>query len=317
MFDYPQLCGIIINYIILFVLLGVSMAENTRKINNSDKNCSSKKKIVAAVCVAVLAAVIALLLVFKNALFYSAAEAQAENCNFESALSLAEYSEDGKATALRDYLSLRIEINKYYPFLVSDFNIDKIKEWHQISQKICTGNTLDGAVAEDARSLDECLSQIVTCYSEYMLIKSDTLEMMDVFNEINRLHTKDAEGKNTSFTVAQEREKIARWKNSNQALLDFVSSIPGVENIYLINFLAKEAQGEIAELSSAIDTVALAYGETALVRFGGDAVKRFPDIYNSNGDAVNLLDKNGYEKFMFEELCKELARNLGGFYTAA
>lgn len=291
------------------------MADFTPKPNTKNKNHG---KIIAAVSVAVAVAVLLIaFLAAKNAIFFAAAQNQAESGDYKSAVSFADKSGSDGSDILKDYAVLRIEINKYYPLLLSDFNLDKIKEWSLSAQSINAGSyLLSDELSAEILELDTALSQIITCCEEYGALKSDILDMMDVFAEINRLHTKDAEGKNTAFTVAQERAKISQWTDANSRMLAFVAQIPRSENIYLINFLAKEAQGEIAEFASTIDGVAALYGDTALVRFSGDALKQYPDISNSSGKRVNLLEKEGFEQFMYEELCAELVRTLAGFYSA-
>lgn len=294
------------------------MTDFTPKPNTYNQNHGNKKKIIAAV--SVVAAVTLILVVFliaKNAIFFSLAESKAENGNYKSAVSLADKSGSDGADILKEYAVLRIEINKYYPLLLSDFNLDKIREWSEIAKKINAGSyLLNDELSAEIMELDTALAQIISCCEEYGALKKDILNMMDAFAEINRLHTKDAEGKNTSFTVAQERAKINEWTQINGRMLAFVAQIPRSENLYLINFLAKEAQGEIADFAKTIDGVAALYGETALVRFSGDANKQYPDISNSSGKRVNLLEKEGFEQFMYEELCSELVRSLAGFYSA-
>ncbi len=293
------------------------MTDFTPKQNITDKNHGKNKKNVAAVLAVV--AVAALLIIFlfaKNAIFFSLAQNTAENGNYKSAVSLADKSGSDGADILKDYAVLRIEINKYYPLLLSEFNPDKIREWSLTAQRInAESYLLSDELSVEILELDSALSEIISCCEEYGALKADILNMMDVFAEINRLHTKDAEGKNAAFTVAEERAKINTWTQINNRLLAYVARIPGSENIYLINFLAKEAQGEIAELTDAIDGVAALYGETALVRFSGDAFKQYPDISNSSGQRVNLLEKEGFEQFMHDELCAELVHSLAGFYS--
>ena len=286
--------------------------------NMGNKNHGKSKRLTAVVSVcAVLAVLIVIFLFAKNIIFSSLAGISAEKENYRYAVTLSGFSSDEKAQAIKDYSVLRIEINKYYPLLTSEFNLDKIREW-SISAKSINDRSyyLSEELAAEIMEIDTALSRIVSCCEEYAALKPDILDMMDVFNEINRLHTKDAEGKNTSFTVEQERQTLDRWNTANGRLLEFITRIPDSENIYLINFLAKEAQGEIAEIGKAIDSVAALYGETALVRFGGDALKQYPDIFNSSGERVNLLKKEEFERFVYSELCAELVHSLAGFYIA-
>lgn len=294
------------------------MAGYTGNFNMTAQNHGKKKALIAAVSViAALAVLLTVFLLTKNSIFYSVAKSKAEKQDFSAAMSFIENSGDDKADVLRDYINLRIEINQNYPLLLSDFDIEKIKSWSKTAERVCAySGALGESISADAVALSDILSQIISCEAEYNALKADILNLMDVFNEINRLHTKDAEGKNTSFTIAEERNKISTWTQLNNRILSFVAEIPGSENIYLINYLAKEAQGEISELTSAIDSVAAnGYGDTALVRFSGDAVKLFPDIKNSSGESVNLLDKENYEKFMFEEICNELTQCLAPYYA--
>ncbi len=293
------------------------MVGFTQKTDTALENHGKKRKIIAAV--SVVAAVTVFLIAFllaKSTIFFALAENQAENGDYKSAVSFADKSGSKGAEILKEYSVLRIEINKYYPLLISDFNLDKIREWSVTAKTVNSSSyLLSDELSAEILELDTALSQIISCCEEYGTLKNDILNMMDIFAEINRLHTKDSEGKNTSFTVAQERAKINEWTDINNRMLAFVARIPRTENIYLINFLAKEAQGEIAEFSATIDGVAAAYDETALVRFSGDAFKQYPDISNSSGKRVNLLEKDGFEQFMYEELCSELVRTLAGFYS--
>ncbi len=294
------------------------MSDFAPKPNTANENHGKNKKITAVVSVcAVLAVLLIVFLVAKNSIFSSLAGISAEKGNYRYAVTLADSSSAEKAQVIKDYSVLRIDINKYYPLLISEFNLDKIHEWSVSAKSINDrGYLLSEELAAEIMEIDIALSQIISCCEEYDALKPDILDMMDVFNEINRLHTKDSEGKNTAFTVEQERQILDRWNTIDGKLLEFITRIPGSENIYLLNFLAKEAQGEIAELHKAIDGVAELYGETALVRFGGDAQKQYPDIFNSSGERVNLLKKEAFEGFVYSELCAELVHSLAGFYTA-
>ncbi|MBE6820873.1 MAG: hypothetical protein E7516_07465 [Ruminococcaceae bacterium] len=294
------------------------MSAFSPKQNTASENHGKNKKLTAVVSVcAVLAVLLIVFLVAKNSIFSSLAGISAEKENYRYAVTLADSSSSEKAQVIKDYSVLRIEINKYYPLLTSEFNLDKIRQW-SISAKSINDRSylLSEELSAEIMELDTALSQIISCCEEYEALKPDILDMMDVFNEINRLHTKDTEGKNTAFTAEQERQILDRWNTSNGRLLEFITRIPDSENIYLINFLAKEAQGEIAEINKAINSVAQLYGETALVRFGGDALKQYPDIFNSSGERVNLLKKEEFESFVYTELCAELVHSLAGFYTA-
>lgn len=295
------------------------MAGYATNYNRKRSNHGKRNALVAAVSsVAVLALFLVVFLLSKNTVFHEIAKSRAEKGDFAAASALIEQSGSEKSRALETYINLRLEINESYAVLLSKYDSAKIEKWSQTAEGLLTqSEALGSGMAQDAAQLSQTLSQIAAAEREYNGLKADILDMMDVFNEINRLHTKDAEGKNTAFTIAGERERISGWTELNNEILAFISSVPGNENIYLFNYMAKEAQGEISELNAAIDSVAESgYGETDLVRFSGDAVKRFPDITNSSGESVNLLDKEVYERFMYEEFCNKLVQNLAPYYAS-
>lgn len=288
------------------------------KTNSKKRSGHGKRNalIVAMTVIAVMIVMISAFFLSKNTIFYLTAKTQAMNGNFASAGNMIEKSNHKNAEVLERYINLRLEINREYPVLLSEYDSEKIKLWKEEAESICENSEMLGKnISYEAEKLLQTLTEIVDCEEEYTTLEADILEVMDVFNEINRLHTKDADGKNTSFTILEERTKIGRWADQSDKIFSYVFRMPGNENLYLINYMVKEAQGEISELTDAIDGVAESgYAETDLVRFSGDAEKKFPDISNSNGDSVNLLRKEEYEKFMYDEICHELVQKLAVFY---
>lgn len=294
------------------------MAGYTPDNSIKRKNHGKRNALVAAVSVvAALVLLLAVFLISKNSVFLAAAKFQAQNGEFRSAAQLIEQTGHEDAGTVSDYINLRLEINRYYPVLLSKYDEEKLSAWAETAENICVNSEALGDMADEAQQLSDILSHIVASEREYNELKADILDMMDVFGEINRLHTKDAEGKNTAFTISEERAAISLWTQLNNKVLNFISGVSGNENIYLFNYMAKEAQGEISELTAAIDGVAQSgYAENDLVRFSGDAVRRFPDITNSNGESVNLLDKETYERYMHEEFCNKLVQNLSPYYSS-
>ena len=288
--------------------------------SNSKKSSGHGKRNALIAAIVSVAAVILMILAFflsKNTIFYLAAKFSAINGDFAYAGEMIEKSNHKNAEVLEKYINLRAEINRDYPVLLSEYDREKIKGWSDAAKSICGESEILGKdISYEAEKLSLTLNGIVECEEEYAVLQADILEMMDVFNEINRLHTKDGNGKNISFTILEERNKLNGWTHLSDRVLSYVSRVPGNENIYLINYMVKEAQGEISEISDAIDRVAgSGYAETDLVRFSGDAEKKFPDITNSNGESVNLLEKEKYEKFMYNEICRELVSELAVFYV--
>lgn len=298
-------------------LMKVVMADYNAN-NNIKTSGHGKKKPVfaAALIVVVLVAALVIFLASKNSVFLSLAKYNAKNGNFEVASALIGRSGHENSAAVEEYINLRSDINASYPSLLTDYDPAKIKGWAETAERLCgESEALGEVISAEVTKLSVVLSQMVSAEEEYIALRADILDMMDVFNEINRLHTKDAEGKNTAFTIAEERAKISNWERLNISVMNFISRVPGNENIYLLNYMAKEVQGEISELNDALNGVASSgYSETDTVRFSGDAVKRFPDITNSSGESVNLLDKITYEKFMYDEFCDKLVQNLVSYY---
>lgn len=294
------------------------MAKFRKKQNMPAENHGNKKFFVAAI--SVICALVVLIVAFlacKNTIYFSVAQSKAENNNFFEALNIAESASDEKSQILSDYITLRIDINENYPKLLSEFSIEKINEWNESAAALSEKSDLLGEIlSAQVTALSQKLAQISSCHSQYISIRSDVLSMMDVFAEFNRLYTVAADGKNTAFTVSQERRKIAEWDRLNSNLMSFAATVPEYENIYLLNYLIKEVQGECNDLSSAMDSViAMGYTETDLIRLGGTAQKKFPDIQNSSNESVNVLEKEKYEEFMFDGICNELADSLGEFYV--
>ncbi|MGN0546131.1 MAG: hypothetical protein ACI4I3_02270 [Acutalibacteraceae bacterium] len=281
-------------------------------------NHGGKKAFVVAV--SVISALIVLLVAFlcsKNSVFFSLAKKSAEKNEFSKAFQLVEKSGGEKAEMLEKYINLRIEINENYPLLLSEYDSDKLSSWNEAAAELAESSELLGEkISSEAVSLSQTLAAINGAARDYDAMRSDILSLMDIFAEINRLHTKDADGKNASFTVSEERSKISEWERLNNSLSEFAATAPNAEGAYLLNYLIKEVQGEIADLNAAMDSViADGYAETDLVRFSGEGQKRFPDIYNSSNESVNFADKEKYERYMFKELCTGFVESLGGFYA--
>lgn len=294
------------------------MAEVKQKQNKFIQNHGKKPLIAAVSVICALVAVIVVFLAAKNPLYFSLARKKAEKSEFSQAMQIVEKSGSEDARLLEKYLTLRFDINRSYPELVSAFNIEKIGEWLAVAEEICVNSdALGEIISADAELLRLRLAEINGCYAGYQAIRSDVLDMMDVFAEFNRLYTVAADGKNTAFTVEQERRKIASWEQKNSALMNYAATVPGYENIYLLNYLIKEVQGECSDLNEAMDkVVSMGYAETDLIRLSGTAQKKFPSIQNSNNETVNVLEKANYEQYMFKSICGQLTESLGEFYSA-
>ncbi len=283
---------------------------------NIDNSNSSRKKLVAAVCAVIsLAVIVFIFLVSKNSIYCAVAENKAENNDFASALGIIRKTTDEKSEVLEKYIELRIDINNFYPELLSEYNGEKIAEWCEKSAYINQNADLLGeGISAKAQRLSAVLNTVSSLVSEYEMQRADVLEMMDIFLEINRLHTNGDDGKNIGFTVQEERAKIERWQSLCRNFETYARKIPGYENIYLLSYLIKEVQGECIDLGTAVNSVIESgYAETDLVRFSGEGRKTYPDIRSST-DSVNLLEKNNYEFHVHKSICRSLTEALGEFY---
>lgn len=294
------------------------MAKNNGKQNTFIQNHGKKPLIAAVSVICALVAVIVTFLALKNTLYFSLAQKKAEKNEFSHAMQLVEKSSSDDSRLLEKYLALRFDINRSYPELISEFNIDKINEWKAVAEELCgSAEVLGEKISAETELLRARLVQISDSYAGYQAIRSDILNMMDVFAEFNRLYTVAADGKNTAFTVAQERQKISAWEQQNSALMSYAATVPSYESIYLLNYLIKEVQGECSDLREAMDkVVAMGYSENDLIRLSGTAEKKFPSIQNSNNETVNVLEKSNYEQYMFRSICSQLIESLGEFYSA-
>lgn len=294
------------------------MTDYRQKPNTPSQSHGNKKALVAAVSViCTLAVLIVVFLACKNPLCFALAKSKAEKNEFASAIELCETATGEKNDILGDYIALRLDINESYPQLLSEFDIGKINEWLEKSALINESSEMLGeTLAAELLSLYQTLEQINSSYNQYLALRPEVLSVMEVFSEFNRLYTVGTDGKNTAFTVAEEFAKISRWEQQNANLSAYAATIPGSENIYLLNYLIKEIQGECSDLRDAMNSVlTMGYKETDNIRLSGMGQKKFPGIQNSNGESVTVLEKERYESFMFGGICRQLTENLGGFYS--
>lgn len=277
----------------------------------------NRKALVAAICVvSALAVILITFLAAKNPIFHFVAEKKAENGEYSQALVTVGKSGGEKAEILEKYITLRLDISSSYPELLTEFNIEKIYGWQETAVFITEhSDLLSEKLSSEADLILSVLDGIVSGVTGYEAMRGDVLEMMDVFREVNRLHSKDADGKNIVFTVAEEKEKIRRWEQQCTALEQYTFGINGAEGIYLLNYLIKEVQGECTDINASMDVILQSgYTETDTVRSGGDGQKTYPDIRSSNNESVNFLEKENYELYVYKGICRVLTEALGEFY---
>lgn len=290
--------------------------EEKRTQNRTVSADGNRKALVAAVCVVfLLFALITVFLLAKNPIYVSMAQKKAENAEFSAAAELIAKTDGEKSEILDKYIMLRLDINRSYPDLLTEYSGEKLAAWSETLSALSQNADLLGKeLSAEVQRLLQTLTVITDGVSGYEAMRADVLSMMDVFQEINRLHTKGDDGKNIGFTVAQEKEKIRMWEKQCDALEQYSIGVDRSESIYLLTYLIKEVQGECTDLEEVIDSVTESgYSETDTVRFSGEARKKYPDIRSSTA-SVNLLDKENYELYVYRGICRALVENLGEFY---
>ncbi len=292
------------------------MAERITEQNKSVQNRGKKPIIAAVAVICAISLIIVVFLACKNSLYLAISQYKAENNQYSEAMEMIENIHTDKAEALSLYLRLRNDINENYPILLTDFQPSIIDGWTQsVSEVEAVKHLLSDDIASEAETLSATLYQVNSCLKQYDRIRDDILSLMDIFAELNRLYTKDIQGKNTAFTVSEERIKVSVWEQQLSVLTNFAYTVPNYEGVYLLNYLIKEVEGECLDLKNAMDSViAMGYKETDLIRLSGSGQKQFPAITNSSNESVNLLQKEAYEKYMYEGICVQLAEVLGVFY---
>ena len=196
------------------------MARENIKQNNPNQNRSRKPLVVAVSVICALSVILIVFLACKNSLFFALSEYKAENGRYSEALELVEDIRTDEAQALAMYLELRCDFNQNYPLLLSDFQPSIIARWTESVNAIeQVKHFLSDEISADADEMSEKLRQVNSCLNQYGQIRGEILSLMDVFAELNRLYTKDITGKNTSFTVSEERIKVSSWEQQLSTLV--------------------------------------------------------------------------------------------------
>lgn len=286
-------------------------------MSEAEKKKSRKSYFARVILLLTILYLIAGYSVFQNRIWFRFAEEKAMKNEYYAAHSLACRADDEKSAVLRNYISLRIEINKKYPDLVTEYDDATIRQWQSEAKRLVAYSyVFNDDISQSVKRLSEALDLICNLYDEYHGMRDEILEAMNVFDEMNRLYSKDSEGKNNAFTVQQENEKIENWMSLNESITSVAYRIPGYENSYLLNYLITEIRSECEELEAAMRLIlAEGYSEADSVRLSGDAEKSFPDIQSSGAKSTNVMEKEEYVSIMDDGIDKILVQVLAEFYT--
>ena len=292
---------------------------DTFEIKNNNVPTSNKKSKSLKIVVAVLCILSLLLVAFlacKNTLFFHIAQSKALSGSYRDATSYASESTDPRAQLLSEYVFLRVDINENYPDLLAEFDRDLLNEWYDTVYRISeNGEGLSDDILESAGSIRQTLEMIFERLDAYEQLRPTVMSLMEVFNEINRLYTKDENGKNTAFSVKTEYDRIFEWEQQTYQLSLYLNATPNGESIYLFNYMVKEAESECTQLNDILSAVlSSGYENDDLVRFSGTTKKTFPDVQNGS-IVLNFSDKQEYEQYMYQGLCRSLTESLLVFFN--
>lgn len=289
--------------------------ENSFEGNSRIK--SGKKLKIILICVAVfIAAAAVLLFALKNVIFTQRAVKSIEKDDLNSARAAAQHITNNSGQVTENYVELLTEINRKYPDLLAEFNIDTFKNWRDRAEEIKSDENLPEKLIEGADALYKKLYKLCQLYGEYDGMRADVLEMMEVFNEINRLYSPGEDGKNVAFTVKEETEKVEKWEEICFVLSTYSSDVPNGESIYLLSYLVSETYGECEEIRNQLKQIsAKGYDENEPVRVNGNGQKTFSDVVNTKGVTLSVLEKEEYEEYMYVAICRALTQTLSEYYV--
>lgn len=294
------------------------MTQQVEKVNTDTDKRGRKTVISAVIAVAVAVAVVIILLIAKEPIFFSASRTLAANGSYDAAEFFVQLCAGDRADILDEYIDLRQDINENYALMVSDFDEEKVRGWQKSAENVRINiDAVGEELASEAVALSDALDKICETLDDYASLRPEIMELFEIFNEINRLYSRDASGESTVFTISQEMTMLNSWKRTANRLEEFSSGFETGSKTYLLTYFLKEAQGEEADLREAMNSFAAqGYEYDAQIRVKGATMRSFPSVRNGSGVTVNLQQKDVYEKYMFRDLCSALAETLGEFYCA-
>lgn len=292
------------------------MTEKYEKVNSASGQSKEKTIIAVALVLLVLIGIVSGGLIARNNIIFKVALNLTVDNNFSEAEEYASRINTRKAKYLCEYIDLRQDINKHYPELLSDFDEELLSEWLVTAKGLYEQRDYFGVkIATDIYNLQMRLDGILQTVEFYEKLDPEITSVFEIFNEVNRLYSKGEDGLYTPFTIAGEMTKIDRWDDQIEAISDFANRMYNGESAYLLNYFIKEAEAESAELRETMESfLEQGYSETDQVRATGTGTKLFPDVFNSDGEAVNLHEPERYRQFMYEGICTVLIEALGEFY---
>lgn len=291
------------------------MARKHKAEKNTAENRSSNKMVTAVGILFAVITFVAVFLIAKDYIFIAAARNAVIDSDLEKADTFADFCSGEEAEILGRYIDLRLEISAEYAALRTNFDRHKVESWQKTASELKNSNiSLGEEIDIQLADLSGKLDVICTALAQYDTLRPDVLHLFDIFNETNRLYTKNENGQNTVFTISNELAAIISWECTAKELDYFLSNTPSGEKMYLFTFFVKEALGEATDLRDSILKFAeQGYDLNTPIRVTGDLHRTFPSIRNSDGSTLNLQHKDTYEECMYRGMCTALAETLGEY----
>ena len=290
-------------------------------VSDEEEPKNNKKKLViilsSVLGVIIIAAVV--LLIMRGEIYYKMALNYIGNNDYESAADVIDKATGEKAELLAEYIDVRVDFNKEYRSMLTDFDEEKITEWYGSMSHVKSGYDIyPDSVREKIDDFEGRLALIENNLLVYSNLRYDITDMMDVFGEINSLIETDADGNRVSFTVSKELKKVERWETICNNLNTFSTNAPNGDTVYLLIYLINETYGECTEIKSQMQQILDdGHTEDEEITSVGDGKEEFPSITNSNGVTLNVTDPETYESYMYDDICTALMKYMSTCYYGA
>ncbi len=294
------------------------VTENSYDDSTSVTEEKKPKTLIIALIIVGCVLVLSLIgfLIFKSSIFYKLALSDIEKNNYEAASEMIAKSNKDEAAVLSEYVDLRVDFNKHYLNMLEKFDPARINKWYEKAEKVASEyEILPDEIRMDIDSFRCKLGVIRDSVTVYDSLRYDVKDMMQVFEEINRLVETDSEGNKISFRVKDITRKTRRWRTLCDNLNNFSSNIPDGEKVYLLSYLISEAYSECDEIDAQMQNlINNGFSETDKIKSTGQGHKSFNDVRNSNGVTLNFSNPDDYERYMYNDICKKLMEYVAEFY---
>ncbi|MCQ2476819.1 MAG: hypothetical protein MJ125_03185 [Clostridia bacterium] len=294
------------------------VTENSYDDSTSVTEEKKPKTLIIALIIVGCVLVLSLIgfLIFKSSIFYKLALSDIEKNNYEAASEMIAKSNKDEAAVLSEYVDLRVDFNKHYLNMLEKFDPARINKWYEKAEKVASEyDNLPDEIRMDIDSFRCKLGIIRDSVTVYDSLRYDVKDMMQVFEEINRLVETDSEGNKISFRVKDITRKTRRWRTLCDNLNNFSSNIPDGEKVYLLSYLISEAYSECDEIDAQMQNlINNGFSETDKIKSTGQGHKSFNDVRNSNGVTLNFSNPDDYERYMYNDICKKLMEYVAEFY---